>query len=49
MLRSEGLQFSYPSGASLSLPDVVLESGEQALILGPSGSGKSTLSTSTIN
>ena len=43
MLRSEGLQFSYPSGTSLTLPDVSLEVGEQALILGPSGSGKSTL------
>ncbi len=43
MLLSEGLQFAYPSGTSLSLPDVSLEAGEQALILGPSGSGKSTL------
>ena len=43
MLRSEGLKFSYPSGAALSFPDVALKSGEQALILGPSGSGKSTL------
>jgi len=43
MLSSSNLVFSYPSGTSLSLPDVVLEAGEQALILGPSGSGKSTL------
>ena len=43
MVRSEGLQFTYPSGTTLSLPDVSLEPGEQALVLGPSGSGKSTL------
>ncbi len=43
MLRSEDLQFTYPSGTTLSLPDVRLEAGEQALLLGPSGSGKSTL------
>lgn len=43
MLRSEGLQFSYLGGTILSLPDVSLAAGEQALVLGPSGSGKSTL------
>jgi putative ABC transport system ATP-binding protein len=43
MLRSEGLQFSYKSGPTLSLPDVRLAEGDQALVLGPSGSGKSTL------
>ena len=43
MLHSTDVSFRYPSGATVAPPDVLLKSGQHALVLGPSGSGKSTL------
>jgi lipoprotein-releasing system ATP-binding protein len=43
LLRSSKLKFAYPNSPGFSFPDLNLEAGEAALLLGPSGSGKSTL------
>lgn len=42
MIRSEGLAYGYPTGASLTFPDLTLGQGETLLLHGPSGCGKST-------
>lgn len=39
----EGLEYAYPSGWRLRLPQLSLAEGEQILLTGGSGSGKSTL------
>jgi putative ABC transport system ATP-binding protein len=43
MLTARGLQYRYPSGHTLSYPDVIAGTAAPLLILGPSGCGKSTL------
>lgn len=43
MLRTQGLNFSYPQGEQLLFPDLNCKDGEHCLILGQSGSGKTTL------
>lgn len=43
VLHSRNLTYIYPSGATVAPPEVLLKSGQHALVLGPSGSGKSTL------
>ena len=43
MLRSRRLRYRYPTGTVVAPPDVSLDGGGHALVLGPSGSGKSTL------
>ncbi|WP_373519552.1 ABC transporter ATP-binding protein [Pricia sp.] len=43
MLRTHGLQFSYPNGKGFRFPDIVLSEGKHLLVLGPSGVGKTTL------
>ena len=43
MLHSLRLSYRYPTGTTVAPPDVLLQSGQHALVLGPSGSGKSTL------
>jgi len=43
MLKAEAIQFAYTNEVQFSFPDIQLETGEQALILGASGCGKSTL------
>ncbi|MBA3312410.1 MAG: ABC transporter ATP-binding protein [Planctomycetaceae bacterium] len=44
MIRCEGIEFGYPqSGFRLTIPLLVVETGEKAAIIGPSGSGKTTL------
>jgi len=43
ILQSSELKFSYPQTEKLRFPDVNIDAGEAALLLGPSGSGKSTL------
>ena len=43
MLRTQGLNFSYPQGEQLLFPNLNCKDGEHCLILGQSGSGKTTL------
>jgi putative ABC transport system ATP-binding protein len=43
MLRTEALQFTYPSAAALRFADLQLEQGAALVLQGNSGSGKSTL------
>jgi putative ABC transport system ATP-binding protein len=43
MLRTQGLQFNYPSAAALRFADLQLEQGAALVLQGNSGSGKSTL------
>ncbi len=43
VLQSSKLKFSYPNTAEFDFPDIAVNQGEAALLLGPSGSGKSTL------
>jgi putative ABC transport system ATP-binding protein len=43
MLQTEDLQFAYPGGAQMRLPDITLPQGGVLLLQGASGSGKSTL------
>jgi len=44
MIRIQGLDFSYPqSEFRLSIPELLIETGEAVAIAGPSGSGKSSL------
>lgn len=43
MLRTQDLQFAYPGGAVMRLPDVSLPQEGVLLLQGASGSGKSTL------
>ncbi len=42
MIRTLGLRYSYPQGATLSFPDVDVPQGAVLLLSGPSGCGKST-------
>ncbi len=42
-LSTSDIQFSYAGGSALRFPDIALEAGQQALLLGQSGSGKTTL------
>jgi putative ABC transport system ATP-binding protein len=42
MIRTQGLTFSYPGGATLDFPDVAVAPGAVLLLSGPSGCGKST-------
>ncbi|MAR39850.1 MAG: ABC transporter ATP-binding protein [Flavobacteriales bacterium] len=43
MLQTKGLSFSYNSSYIFTFPDILLEQGEDLLILGDSGVGKTTL------
>jgi len=44
MIEIRDLDFAYPGGGfRLSVPELVLESGERTAIVGPSGTGKTTL------
>jgi putative ABC transport system ATP-binding protein len=43
MLQTQDLQFAYPGGAQMRLPDIALPQGGVLLLQGASGSGKSTL------
>ena len=43
MLKTEGLSFSYNSSHIFTFPDILLQQGEDLLILGESGVGKTTL------
>lgn len=43
ILQSSELKYSYPTTETFSFPDIGINKGEAALLLGPSGSGKSTL------
>jgi putative ABC transport system ATP-binding protein len=43
MLQTQGLEFAYPGGAQMRLPDIALPQGGVLLLQGASGSGKSTL------
>ncbi|MGB0977893.1 MAG: ATP-binding cassette domain-containing protein [Croceimicrobium sp.] len=43
VLQSSNLKFAYSQSASFDFPDIAIQPGEAALLLGPSGSGKSTL------
>jgi ABC-type lipoprotein export system ATPase subunit len=43
MLLTKKLIFNYAASAPMSFPDLTLQRGEQALLLGQSGSGKTTL------
>tara|TARA_B110000003_G_C16581088_1_gene508126 strand:+ start:267 stop:893 length:627 start_codon:yes stop_codon:yes gene_type:complete len=43
MLKSDSLSFSYNNSDILSFPDILLQEGEDLLILGDSGVGKTTL------
>ena len=43
MLKTEGLSFSYNSSHIFTFPDILLQQGEDLLILGDSGVGKTTL------
>ena len=43
MVKTEGLQFTYPGGQAFEFPDIILNSQEHLLVLGPSGVGKTTL------
>lgn len=43
VLQSSELQFAYPNTKGFNFPDISIDAGEAALLLGPSGSGKSTL------
>jgi len=42
MIRTQGLQYHYPKGPTLSFPDVDVPQGTVLLLSGPSGCGKST-------
>jgi putative ABC transport system ATP-binding protein len=42
MIRTQGLRYSYPQGATLSFADVDVPQGAVLLLSGPSGCGKST-------
>lgn len=43
VLQSSNLKFAYSQSASFDFPDIAIQPGEAALLIGPSGSGKSTL------
>ena len=43
MLKTERLSFSYNSSSIFTFPDILLQQGEDLLILGDSGVGKTTL------
>ena len=43
MLKTEALSFSYDSSNIFTFPDILLQQGEDLLILGDSGVGKTTL------
>lgn len=43
MLKTEGLSFSYNHSHIFTFPDILLQQGEDLLILGDSGVGKTTL------
>jgi putative ABC transport system ATP-binding protein len=43
MLQTQDLQFAYPGGAQMRLPDIALPQGGVLSLQGASGSGKSTL------
>lgn len=43
MLKTHNVRFAYPSESELIYPDIVVNNGEVALLLGNSGTGKSTL------
>lgn len=43
MIETRNVSLSYIGGRSLELPDVAIEAGQHALLLGPSGGGKTTL------
>lgn len=43
MLKTERLSFSYNSSHIFTFPDILLQQGEDLLILGDSGVGKTTL------
>jgi ABC-type lipoprotein export system ATPase subunit len=43
MLKTERLSFSYNSSYIFTFPDILLQQGEDLLILGNSGVGKTTL------
>jgi ABC-type lipoprotein export system ATPase subunit len=43
MIEVSGLNYSYPTGRSMSFPDFSVKKGENWLLLGDSGSGKTTL------
>lgn len=43
MLQTEGLSFSYNNSHIFTFPDILLQQGEDLLILGDSGVGKTTL------
>lgn len=42
MLQTQRLSYQYPNKVVLEFPDIVLERGEQAVVLGKSGKGKTT-------
>ena len=42
MLKTERLSFSYNSSHIFTFPDILLQQGEDLLILGDSGVGKTT-------
>jgi ABC-type lipoprotein export system ATPase subunit len=43
MITVSNLEFQYGSSAAIKFPDIVVNRGEHALLLGESGSGKTTL------
>lgn len=43
ILEIAGFRHRYPGGGEVAAPDLDLEAGEAATLIGPSGSGKSTL------
>jgi ABC-type lipoprotein export system ATPase subunit len=43
LLKTSPLQYAHPGQATISFPDIKVDSGEALLVLGKSGSGKTTL------
>jgi putative ABC transport system ATP-binding protein len=44
MIRIQALEYRYPTGDfQLSVPELIIGSGEKVAVIGPSGSGKTTL------
>lgn len=43
MIQIRNLQFIYPDGFGLKIPEFQLKTGEKVAVIGPSGSGKTTL------